>query len=80
MATRSARVDAESYADTGCGHGCERSLDCPFAVCIHDRQSIEREARQAVVLSLHSRGMAIADIIAQTGLSRRTVYRMLSSA
>ena len=73
------------YQDTGCGQGCERSLECPFPRCRFDdptgwRQEA-RAARDREVARAHAvEGLTVDALAARFAVSRRTVHRILSEA
>ena len=81
------RIDAYPeaivYVDTGCRES-PRCLDCPLDVCRFDdpagrlRARIAERAEQAAEFRRH--GSTIDDIARTFGLSRRSVFRILSSS
>ncbi len=77
--------EQSEYRDDGCGRGCERSLECPFARCRWDdpmrRRREERDARdQEVVRIRATEGLTINALATQFTISRRTVHRILAEA
>jgi hypothetical protein len=69
--------DFTGFVDHGCGRGCVRSLDCPFAVCIHDQPPRARpfgvDPRRIVeMLDRRTGTRATARAL---GISTRTVLR-----
>ena len=71
------------FQDQGCGHGCLRSLECPFARCRYDDpelwQRIEREQRDRKVLAARAaQGLTVDALAARFQISRRTVHRILA--
>lgn len=71
------------YQDTGCGHGCEKSLECPFEKCILDITNSEqidiREQRNTLIRSTWMEEKCNIDQIASKfKLSRRTIHRILA--
>ncbi len=72
------------YHDDGCGHGCVRSLECPFPVCRYDEPGIwlkeSRKERTERILDLRrTTGMTVDQVAHAVGVSRRTVHRILAS-
>jgi len=72
------------YKDTGCGHGCVRSLECPFPRCRYDDpeywQRLERQGRDSKVLAARAYGLTVDALAQRFGISRRTVHRILARA
>tara|TARA_B110000014_G_C19843871_1_gene437416 strand:+ start:142 stop:456 length:315 start_codon:yes stop_codon:yes gene_type:complete len=71
------------YQDNGCGHGCEKSLECPFEKCILDIATSEqigiREQRNLLIRSTWMEEKCNIDQIASRfKLSRRTIHRILA--
>ena len=72
-----------AYQDNGCGHGCEKSLECPFEKCILDITNSEqidiREQRNTLIRSTWMEEKCNIDQIASKfKLSRRTIHRILA--
>jgi hypothetical protein len=71
------------YQDSGC-EVSPTCLECPLPVCRYEvpggLSAILREPRDAEVLTARRQGTAIDGICRQFGLSRRTVFRILSAA
>jgi len=70
-----------SYRDTGCDlHSA--CLTCPLVRCRYDRRSgvrgLRNEFRDARIRRLRRQGKSVPQIMAETGVSRRTVYRVLA--
>ena len=78
-------VFVDIYADHGCSFA-PSCLSCPFTVCRYDRsfagsrvsQALDRVKRDREVLELRAKGMMVEDIATATGVSGRTVARILS--
>lgn len=73
------------YRDDGCGHGCVRSLECPFPRCRYDDPGIwlklERQRREEELLALRAAERVSAkELAGRLGISRRTVHRILARA
>ena len=71
------------YQDTGCGHGCEKSLECPFAQCILDISKSEqinmRKKRNSLIRTAWIEDKINIDQLASKfKLSRRTIHRILA--
>ena len=70
-----------NYRDTGCDlhPSC---LSCPLPRCRYDRRSgvrgLRNEFRDARIRRLYRQGKSVRLIMAELGLSRRTVYRILA--
>ena len=77
------RVQDTVYRDTGCGHGCVRSLECPFPRCLYDDpeylQRMERQGRDNKVLAARANGLAVDTLAQRFGISRRTVQRIIAA-
>lgn len=66
-----------SYKDTGCSywHAC---LTCPFERCRYDRPMRRLTTiNVGQIFEMHGSGMTRVNIAAATGVSKRTVYRVL---
>ena len=85
---RKTRFDAlpehTSYADTGCDlyPSC---LRCPLPRCRYEdpggARAMLRPSRDASIRRLsHQQGMSVPQVAAALGVSRRTVFRVLSTA
>lgn len=78
-------IFVDIYADHGCSFA-PSCLNCPFTVCRYDRgfagnrvsQAIDRVKRDREVLELRAKGMMVEEIARATGISGRTVARVLS--
>jgi hypothetical protein len=71
------------YHDDGCGHGCVRSLECPFAACRYDEPGIwrkkgRRERAERVLELRRTTGLTVDQVAEAVGVSRRTVHRILA--
>lgn len=84
MVTRArsnALPEGMEYPDTGC-HVSPSCLACPLPRCVFDtpgrtRARIRVETRDVAVRKLRDSGATVPSIVSQTGMSRRTVYRVL---
>ena len=84
---REARFDAypehTDYQDDGF-RLFPRCLDCPFAECRYitrHYRGVDPKARAAEILHLaHGKGMSAPDIAAETGVSLRSVFRVMAAA
>ena len=84
--TRRPRRDAlpehTDYKDDGC-YVAPHCRDCPLPFCRFDLpngvQTLKSVDNRSRVVSLHEAGGSVASIIEQTGLSMRTVYRILEA-
>ena len=80
-ARRDALPEHTHYADTGCQvhHSC---LTCPLVRCRYDEPGGARkllaDERDASIVGLQRDGASIDAIASQTGVSRRTVFRVLA--
>jgi hypothetical protein len=78
-------IFVDIYADHGCSFA-PSCLNCPFTVCRYDRgfagnrvsQAINRVKRDRDVLKLRAKGMMVEEIAKATGVSGRTIARILS--
>jgi hypothetical protein len=70
--------DKDIYEDTGC-HVHPKCLECPLPECILDDpmivRKIERQQRDAQVMSLLGQGYGTAEVAEMMGLTERTVFR-----
>jgi hypothetical protein len=70
-----------NYRDSGCDlhPAC---LTCPLPRCRYDRRSgvrgLQNEFRDARIRRLRRQGRSVPQIMAEIGVSRRTVYRVLA--
>ncbi len=69
------------YEDTGC-EAAPSCLECPLAMCKYDDpgwdKRLAKAKRDAEIMKQRQAGIGIDRIAASTGVSRRTVYRILS--
>ncbi len=77
--------EQSEYRDDGCGKGCERSLECPFARCRLDdpirwRRDERRVRDRQVVRVRAAEGLTVDALAARFAISRRTVHRILADA
>lgn len=76
---RDALPENVEYTDDGC-NASPSCLTCPLAVCIYDSEPdavVMRKARNRLILKLHKRGKRAKHIASVTGLSERSVYRVI---
>ena len=80
-ARRDALPEHTHYADTGC-EVHPSCLSCPLVRCRYDEPGGARkllaEERDASIAVLQRKGASIDAIALQTGVSRRTVFRVLA--
>jgi AraC-like DNA-binding protein len=82
---RESLSEQSEYRDIGCGEGCVRSLECPFARCRFDDpvswRRTERKVRDKEVMRVRVKESLTVDVLAaRFGISRRTVHRILADA
>ena len=70
--------------DEGCPQVAPRCLECPLELCRHDDEAgykrWERRERDAKVRELVKAGASYGEIAAQTGVTERTVFRVMARA
>ncbi len=77
------RIDWTSphFRDSGCEGGCDRSLECPLAVCVEDDHQARRQrtirAKYVEIRELRDGGASLEEIGAKMSLKRRQVERYL---
>ncbi len=72
------------YQDTGCGQGCEKSLECPFEQCILDISKSAQfnilEKRNSLIRTAWIEEKSNIDQLASKfKLSRRTIHRIIAN-
>ena len=88
--TNNARMTG--YEREGCGYDCIDSLNCPYAVCIHDNpriahinanvddiKSLSTHQRMNYIRILSKQGLSIEDIIGATGIPYQKVWTALAT-
>ena len=79
---RTKRYDFEDWPpDTGCAVS-PRCVECPLPACRYEVLggigTVERLPRDAAIRALRRQGVQITELTASSGLSRRTVFRILA--
>lgn len=75
---RDSLPEFKDYADTGC-HLHSACLTCPFSTCLAEEGPSPHKARSLALTShlqaLRDSGLTVMQVVAATGVSRRTAYR-----
>ncbi len=84
MTRRDALPEGTEYRDDGCQYA-PRCLECPWSTCVRydlgpsgNIVAYFNSPRDETIRELRQAGMGIDDLTRRFGVSKRTVYRVLS--
>lgn len=72
-------IENITYPDDGCAAAVS-CLDCPLVKCLHDDPNQLAEQRDKVILAKRLSGATLDELMAEYGLSERTVHRAIQHA